>query len=77
MIKLATRKTKLRFTVIKSEIGLFPHFVRVLGQEKGTINSPQSEKYVNKKQSLYPITLILRQEKCLLFSAVDMECFCL
>lgn len=46
MIKLVTRKNKMRLTVLKSEIGLFPHFVRVFGWRNTTINSPQSEKHL-------------------------------
>lgn len=41
---------------MKSEIGLFPHFFRVLGREKAIIHSPQSEKHllIWNSSSLYP-----------------------
>jgi len=55
MIKLASRKSKTRLSVMKSEIGLFPQFVKSLGA--GECNNKSITKWktsANMKQSLPP-----------------------
>lgn len=69
----------MRITVMKSEIGLFPHFVNSLGVAKCNTKFTEIRKAsANMKQGVprpLCLTLVLSQEKCVLFSALGMHCF--